>query len=188
MRAIGMILVLVGFFAAAFVTVREADSAGKAWQTINWTLYLASFAVGAVGVVLLRISAKAGDTHAHKLDADLAAIESSLSSVIDKVGDMLAHRNETDVYDVHKQIDEKLVDDLGAFVDARESISHIYGLQQYADLMSKFALGERSINRAWCASADGYIDEVWSCMERADVLMKQARSLLDDYKTAAQPR
>jgi hypothetical protein len=43
---------------------------------------------------------------------------------------------------------------------ARESIAYSYGLAAYADVMSPFAAGERYLNRAWCASADGYVDEI----------------------------
>ena len=37
---------------------------------------------------------------------------------------------------------------------------HVFGMQNYADVMSNFAAGERYINRVWSASTDGYVDEV----------------------------
>jgi hypothetical protein len=43
----------------------------------------------------------------------------------------------------------------------------VFGIQNYADVMSNFAAGERYINRVWSASTDGYVDEVHKYLERA---------------------
>jgi hypothetical protein len=59
------------------------------------------------------------------------------------------------------------LEDLAAFVAARQSIAHIYGLAAYGEVMSSFAAGERYLNRVWSASADGYIDEVNTYIEKA---------------------
>jgi hypothetical protein len=53
------------------------------------------------------------------------------------------------------------------FVDARTAIGHVYGLQEYADVMSYFASAERALNRAWSASTDGYVNEVNSSLQKA---------------------
>ena len=65
------------------------------------------------------------------------------------------------------RIDTKLRPDLTRFVDARESMVHLFGLQTYADIMSHFAAGERYINRVWSSSADGYDDEATRYLGRA---------------------
>ena len=44
---------------------------------------------------------------------------------------------------------------------------HVFGMQNYADVMSNFAAGERYINRVWSASTDGYEDEVRAYLVRA---------------------
>ena len=54
---------------------------------------------------------------------------------------------------------------------------HVFGLQNYADVMSAFAAGERYINRVWSASTDGYIDEVRSYLDRATQQFREARTL-----------
>ena len=181
MRFFGGLLLMIGFFGAAFVTVRHADAEQLEWQTIEWVWYAVAFAVGLVGVVVLRVTAKSTGTQAHKLDADLDAMKTSLASLVDKLSAMTTGRDDIGVYDVHGRIDDELMIDLNAFVEARESLIHLYGLQPYADLMNRFALSERNINRAWSASADGYIDEVWICMERAREEMTAARGLLVGY-------
>ncbi len=181
MRFTGGLLLMLGFFGAAFVTVRHADAEQLEWQTIEWAWYAIAFVVGLVGVVVLRVTAKSTGTQAHKLDADLEAMKTSLGRLVDKLSAMTAGRDDISVYDVHGRIDDELMIDLNAFVEARETLIHLYGLQPYADLMNRFALSERNINRAWSASADGYIDEVWICMERALQEMSAARGLLTDY-------
>ncbi len=52
------------------------------------------------------------------------------------------------------------------------------GMQRYADIMSPFANGERLLNRAWSASADGYVDEVRSCIAGARAELQKASRLL----------
>ena len=172
----------VGFFGAAFVAVRHADSAGLDWATVEWNGYVPMFLIGAVGVVLLRVTAKRAGEQVHKLDSDLQAIRGSLGTLVDKLHAFNVGREAIGVYDVHDRIDNELVADLGDFVDAREALITLFGLQEYAELMNHFALSERNINRAWSASADGYIDEVSTCMARAEASMREAQSLLQTYE------
>ena len=71
------------------------------------------------------------------------------------------------VYEARFEIDRLLREDLNNFANARESMKHIFGLRNYADVMSAFAAGERYIKRVWSASTDGYVDEVRSYLECA---------------------
>ncbi|MGB0717157.1 MAG: hypothetical protein ACPGXK_14860 [Phycisphaerae bacterium] len=178
MRALGLTIFLLGFFASAFVTVRFPDSAGKEWQTIEWGWYALSFSVGVVGVVLLRLSARAASGEERKIDADIVTMTDSLGKIRRKLEEANANWDPMRVYDVHFWIDAELADDLGRFADVRESVARRYGLQKYADLMSQFAMGERNINRAWSASADGYVNETAVCLQRAESLVSEADSLL----------
>jgi hypothetical protein len=91
-----------------------------------------------------------------------------------------------DVYDVHGMIDRELVDDLGRFAELRESIIPEFGLDHYAQVMTEFALAERTVNRAWSASADGYVDEVQACLERATQHLAAAGEKLDDARRSGQ--
>lgn len=181
-RIIGLVLMLLGFFAAAFVSVRHADGEGLEWQSIEWGWYLLAFLCGAVGVVLLRLTVKDAATQSEKVGSDLSTLDASLDVLVDKLLTFKREKGEIDTHDIHGKIDEQLAEHLGLFADAREALIHRYGLQPYADLMSKFALGERNINRAWSASADGYVDEVWASLDRAEKQMSSAQSLLRQYQ------
>ena len=74
--------------------------------------------------------------------------------------------------------------DLDVFVDNRESISHAFGLQAYADVMSAFATGERYLNRCWSASTDGYVDEVHAYLGRAHAQFDEALALLRRHRAS----
>jgi hypothetical protein len=178
LKSFGVILLSTGFLGSAFLGVIEADSAGKEWQTIPWGWYSLTFVTGVIGVIILRMSGQAASTLTHKLDADLATLTQSLAHVVERLGALVRQQNQVSVYDVHDRIDDELALELGRFADAREAIIHLYGLQPYADLMSHFALAERNINRAWSASADGYVDEVWKCLSMAQYEMGVAKETL----------
>ena len=70
------------------------------------------------------------------------------------------------------------MEDIDTFVEARESMIPRLGMQRYADIMSPFANGERLLNRAWSASADGYVDEVRSCVATACLELEKAAEQL----------
>lgn len=177
-RTLGLILLGVGFLSCAFVTVRTKDSMEAGWSSIAWPAYVPAFLVGAAGVVLLRLSAHSAATQTHRISTDLKAMDESLAAIRAALSEIRADEENLDVYAVHDWIDAQLVEPLGLFVEARETLSRAFGLQLYADLMSKFALGERNINRAWSASVDGYIDEVRICLSNADHLMNEAHEML----------
>lgn len=182
MRALGMILLTIGFFGSAFFTVRDTYVPGREWAMIEWPLYCTTFLIGALGVVLLRTSSKTAETHSYRVDADMRAMRTALVQIITKLRSMIGGRDLLGVYEVHEKIDADVAADLAAFVDARETLIHLYGLQKYADLMTRFAKAERDINRAWSASADGYVDEVWTCLARAEKQMTNAQTLLKQYQ------
>ncbi len=87
---------------------------------------------------------------------------------------MNAEREQVGVFGFCQRIDDDCMEPINDFVEAREAIIHQRGLATYAKLMDNFALGERALNRAWCAAADGYIDELYSCLERAQLSMTAA--------------
>jgi len=89
------------------------------------------------------------------------------------------------VHEVHRRIDERLSDDLARFAELRESLIDAFGLADLAAVMTEFALAERTINRIWSASADGYVDEVDACLQRAAAHLDLAIGRLD---TALQAR
>ena len=177
-QLLGQALLWVGFLSGALATVWrieiESDNPTEVWNTIPWTWYTVSAVVCAAGAVTLRVVRRYARGSSEKSVAEFAQLRSSLARVIKNMGRIKAHMDEWSPSQITSQIDETLADDLRLFGDGRESIVAEHGLQTFADVMAKFAAGERAINRTWSAAADGYLDEAATCIERALILMDEA--------------
>lgn len=174
MRKTGHLLMWLGFLGGSFYTMRQLD-------TVEWPAFAAFAVVGAVGVGLLRRSALAGAADAEVVEEDLATLERSLAHIDEYVAGLLERRRKIDPYEVRHLIDEHLAAPLDHFALARESMIHALGMHEYAAVMDPFARGERLIHRAWSASADGYVDEVWQSMEMAHHHLLKADDTLKGY-------
>jgi len=161
MRKLGHVLMWLGFLAAAFVSMEQSDQ-------IAWGRYALPAAVGVVGVVLLRRTSGAQARQVDVVRTNLQTLEHSLRVALDAVRKLHAGMDTIHVYDVHGRIDAEVAPDMGSFADARESMIHGLGLAEYAEVMDHFARGERFLNRAWSASADGYIDEVIKSLHKCE--------------------
>ena len=153
MKKLGIVLIGIGFLAGTLVTVIDAE-------TVRWIPFIASLATGIIGIVLVKVSIKKEARSTEVLTKNMQQIETSISNIIKNLKELNDQKETINTYDVRIKVDELFLEDLNTFVEARESISHTYGVQAYADVMSHFAAGDRYLNRVWCASSDGYIDEV----------------------------
>ena len=160
MRKLGYLLITVGFLAGALVAVLDESS-------VRWSWFLAAFGTGAFGVLLVRVGLHKVSRARGKLADNMQAIEASLGHIVENINQLDTEKQSIDTYEVRHRLDELFIEDLDTFIQARESIAHIYGLNAYADVMSCFAAGERYLNRVWSASADGYIDEVNTYLDKA---------------------
>jgi hypothetical protein len=158
---VGFAAMAIGFLWGAYVVVAHLDH-------VDWRFYAPAFLLCAIGSFMLRHARRSAGAHAEKVESDITTIETSLATLLERVRQMNADAPEGDVYSFSKRIDDECLETINSFVDAREAMIHRFGLAQYAAMMDRFALGERSLNRAWCASADGYIDEVNVCLARAE--------------------
>ncbi len=174
MRVIGYLLIVAGFLGGALTTVLDEE-------LVRWPEFVVAFAVGAVGIALVRVTARREARTTEKLSTNMQVVESSLERIVEGFGRLQSELPTMDPYDVRFWLDTAFADDLARFVDARETIAHVHGLQAYADVMNAFAAGERYLNRVWSASADGYIDEVqayvYKASEQFDGALAQVRGL-----------
>jgi hypothetical protein len=160
MVVIGYILFIAGFLSAVLVAVMDTTE-------VNWLYFAIAVSVGALGVVLIRMAHHQKHRSAEAVEDNIQAVFDSLKRVAENMRILITEAANISPYDVRHRIDELFIDDLEAFVQARKSIAHVYSLQDYADVMSHFAAGERYLNRVWSASADGYIDEVNAYLVKA---------------------
>lgn len=175
MKRIGYFLIAIGFLAAAFVSVRNE-------LHVNWLFFSLALLAGVLGVFLVRLSLHRSRRSHEKIASSLNDVENAISRIVINIMNLSAKKQSVNVYDMRSRIDELFSSDFEKFVDARESIAHKYGLQNYADVMNHFAAGQRYLNRVWSASADGYIDEVNTYIEKARDQFSLARRKILDIK------
>ncbi len=178
MKSVGFLMVTVGFIAAALASVLDEN-------TVRWLWYIPTLGLGAAGVVLIRMAHEFHNKTEHHVAARIETVESSLERIAVNIDKLNAGKHSIDTYDVRHRIDELFIDDIDQFVDARESIAHRYGLAAYGEVMSMFAAGERYLNRVWSASADGYIDEVNTYLEKAREQFSESLNKIRQLKAQA---
>ena len=179
-KTLSLLVIMASFLAGAFITVLDPTQVNWFWFTPVLTL----------GVVALLIYTKAHHSEAkasHRLSGNLQILETSLANILGNLETLNADSANLPVYEARFEIDRLLREDLNNFANARESMKHVFGLQNYADVMSAFAAGERYINRVWSASTDGYVDEVRNYLERATQQFREARALFAKLQQQYQP-
>jgi Tfp pilus assembly protein PilV len=168
-------MVTLGFVAGALIAVLDKD-------TVRWDRFALAAGLGVLGVILMRATDLRSQRDSAQQTANLDTLQASLDRIVTNITALNADKQDMSPYDVHGRIDQLFQDDRIAFVEARESISHRYGLQAYADVMSAFAAAERYLNRVWSASADGYVDEVHLYLERACEQFKLSLNKIKDLE------
>lgn len=168
MKKIGFLMITIGFLAGALATMIETDLVEwKANDSVRWGYFAISMAVGIAGVFVVRAGHKKVHTSETALNKNIASVETALANIVKNITELNLQKDSINTYDIRFKIDELFPNDLTNFVDARKSISHIFGLVAYGEVMNSFAAGERYLNRVWSASADGYIDEVNTYIEKS---------------------
>jgi hypothetical protein len=183
MGTIGFILTSSGFIVSSYFLVLDKVD-------VYWPGFIVGMAIGISGIVILRFNAHREKTHASRLAADVTVLEDSLKRIIGNMNLLESQKEAIHVYDLGKWIDEKFPEDIERFVNARESLSYVYSLPDYAAVMNPFAAGERHLNRVWSCSVDGYIDEAHAYIERSreQFLAAQKKlAVLSHGKTANLP-
>ena len=175
---IGLGLIIVGSIVAALGSVLDKAA-------IDFAVFTPGFILSVIGVVMVQVGQRQDAKDETKIASNMAAVETSLASIAANVAGLDDKKDDMDVYDIPQAIDETFLDDIATFVDARESIAHAYGTQQYADIMSHFAAAERYLNRVWSTAADGYIDEAHAFLGHSRAQFQEALDKLSALKAKA---
>ena len=175
MKNFGLFLIVVGFVIGTMSAVLDP-------KQVSWTMFAVGALAGVVGVALARIGTHLAATSKETLAANIKDIDSSLASIIEQVRSLRETKADVDVYDLPQHIEDNLHEHISCFVTARESMIHVYDLNVYADVMSLFAAGERYVNRVWSASAEGYVDEAHTYIDKSCTQFEAAADLIAKAK------
>lgn len=172
MGRIGYLLLALGFLAATYV-------ASLSPTQVNWLYFAPAIVFAAIGVIMIRVARRAAARDSTRMKDNLVALDRSLAAINANLDQFRTGARDLPGHQIRFEIDRLFRDDLRAFADARETITHLFGLRAYGDVMSAFAAGERYINRIWSASADGYDEEARAYIEHARVQFQEARTAFD---------
>jgi hypothetical protein len=182
MRILGYILITAGFLAGSLAAVVDI-------QQVQWHYFVIAVAIGAAGIAFVRLAKRHIITSEGKLTSNMQSIEIALAHIVENITQLNARKQSINTYDVRHHIDQLFIEDINTFVQARQTIAHVYGLAAYGDVMNHFAAGERYLNRVWSASADGYIDEVNDYLEKAQAQFSESLDKIRNFKsTVVSPR
>lgn len=160
MKVLALLLVIASFLAGAFLSVLDP-------RLVQWNYMIPVLLVGAAGLFTYRRAKRAEHRAGDRLAGNIGILGESLARIVANLEELCRRGEDLPAYDARFEIDRLFREDLNNFAEARESMIHVFGMQNYADVMSNFAAGERYINRVWSASTDGYVDEVREYLERA---------------------
>lgn len=172
MKGLGYLLLSAGFIVAAYATALDVENVG-------WPLFAAAVLGAVAGVFVIKRHARSIAQSEAVLENNRAELRESLDNVVRDLRE-IASSGSLRGAALRDRIDTRLRPDLTRFVDARESMVHLFGLQAYADIMTHFATGERYINRVWSSSADGYDAEAARYLGRAEEQFADAQRQLDE--------
>lgn len=155
----------------------------KEFSLARWSEWWV-FALGCIGMLggamLIRAENVRRITEAGEGRADATgSAESNLQSLRQELANLrkqLASETTADerLNLIDKQVERMTSEHVPPFLAARPILVARLGLAGYAQLMDHFAAGERQLNRAWSAAADGYEEHAVECLERAAVLLEEA--------------
>ena len=177
MQWLGLLFIGIGFVGGSLTAVLDKD-------TIDWAIFVPFLLLGAAGVTLVQVAIWRRSKDQSRTQANFQILRDSLQSLVANLGALDADKNAVDVYDLPAHIDATFRQDILSFVEVRESIAHSCGMQAYADVMSRFAAGERYLNRVWSCSADGYIDEAHTYIARSHEQFAEALNKLSSLLPA----
>lgn len=179
MKIFALILVIMSFLAGAVLSVLDPIR-------VEWTYMAPVLLVGVVGLWIYRKVQREESRAGDRLAGNMETLGKSLANILVNLEEICRRGEDLPVYEARFEIDRLFREDLNNFAEARESMIHVFGIQDYADVMSNFAAGERYINRVWSASTDGYVDEVREYLERARAQFKEGNRHFTELVTTHQ--
>lgn len=173
-----LLMVMAAFLAGSFIAVLDPVS-------VNWAWMAVVLLFGVTGLWIFRKAHHREASAGHRLSGNMQILGNALAGILANLEEICARKSELPVYEARFEIDRLFREDLNDFAEARETMVHVFGMQNYADVMSAFAAGERYINRVWSASTDGYEDEVRRYLDKARNQFEEAVGLFNRLQSEA---
>lgn len=162
-------LIAAGTVGAALGVARTDPSVGGYIGTVqvHGPLTAVSLALLVAGIVARRWLVRAQGAAAMREGGSLQALRAAAASITSQIDSLDAGLEELPAEALHARLDQLSTEALASLAENRQALADAFGAEAYAAVMTAFASGERAVNRAWSASADGYRDEAVASVRRA---------------------
>ncbi len=139
-----------------------------------WVPFGGGIALAVVGALLLRreIAAAGGRGDGDDGIRDLTGLRQALHGVTAQTASLAALPEGQ--ADLRVSLETLLMEQLLPVVDARSLLANAHGVEAYAKVFTPLAGGERCLNRAWSALADGHPREAKTQLARAQAHFENA--------------
>ena len=139
-----------------------------------WAPFGGGIAVAVVGALLLRrqMAAAGGAGDGEDGIHDLPGLQKALHGVTAQTAALAALP--VGEASLRTSLETLLMEQLLPVVEARSLLSNAHGVEAYAKVFTPLAGGERCLNRAWSALADGHPIEAKNQLARAQAHFEQA--------------
>ncbi|MBZ0269824.1 hypothetical protein K8I85_16865 [bacterium] len=170
---VAFLLITAGTLAASLAVART-DTSVAGWMA-TWQVSTLWAVVGLVlitaGILVQRSGKAASGEEARVGLAGLDAVLGKVVGEVDRLGEAIGT---LELSALHARVDEILTGPVTDFTEGRQALIDVFGVGSYAEVMGPFAQGERYLNRAWSASADGDQDEAETYARKAGPLFREA--------------
>jgi hypothetical protein len=170
---IAFLMVTAGTLTAA-IAVARTDTTVERWVAtyqVDTLWAIVGLALIGIGIAVQRSGAAAAGQEAR---GGLAALDAALERIVDEVESLGQALASLDTDALHARVDSIVAGPVTEFAEGRQALAEVFGLAGYAGVMGPFSHGERYLNRAWSASADGYREEAEAYARRAGPLFREA--------------
>ena len=175
---IGWVLFSLGIVGAVSAAAKLPPD-GEKWPSTT-TIWILSSLVAAIGIFLWRLGEKRSLRETIKREASsnqnpFVLLEKMQPSLIK----LRADSNSLDALSMCERVDEVLDDYVLPFAAVRRKVIEQLGMAQGSEILVVIAYGERLLNRAWSAAADGHIGEAQISVPNAAAAFAEAKKLAD---------
>jgi hypothetical protein len=178
MRHLGLALIALGFLGGCLIAVLDPAE-------IAWGYFVPALVLGIAGVILVQLSIKREATGGGMLESNIEDLAAALAKLVTASRALEQEKLTIDLFDIPARIEASFPEDINAFVEVRDAMTHTWGTQVYGEIMSHFAAGERYLNRVWSAASDGYIDEAHEYIGRSREQFEEALTRFDTARSAS---
>ncbi len=181
---IAFLLITIGTVGAT-IGVAQTNPQVEGWEhtfQVNLSITLSFLVVMIAGIVLKRTTARSRLEVMEEHKGNRQLIDTALSDSIQQVREIEQNLPKSTLDSLHEALEQAISGPITDFIENRQYLIDSFGISGYAHIMTSFAQAERYLNRAWSASADGYMDESATFVQKAVPALQETKDTLEKHE------